>query len=112
MGGQSRGAPTAKRAAVQASVLEATVALLDEGASYAELNIERIATRAGISRTAFYFYFRDKRELLVRLTEDVTELLYAQADTWWSEEDAGTDELARALEANAALYREHFALLR
>ena len=35
---------------------------------------QRITTRAGISRTAFYFYFRDKRELLMRLTEDVTEL--------------------------------------
>ena len=40
-------APTAKRAAIQASVLAATEALLAEGASYADLNIERIATRAG-----------------------------------------------------------------
>ena len=64
-------APTAKREAIEADVLEATEALLEEGASFADLSIERIATRAGISRTAFYFYFRDKRELLMRLTEDV-----------------------------------------
>src|SRR3712207_7614489 len=64
----SLGRQSEKRAAIEASVLEATEALLAEGASFAELNIERIATRAGISRTAFYFYFRDKRELLVRLT--------------------------------------------
>ena len=30
----------------------------------------------GSRRTAFYFYFRDKRELLLRLTEDVTDELY------------------------------------
>ena len=112
MGGQSRGAPTAKRAAVQASVLEATVALLDEGASYADLNIERIATRAGISRTAFYFYFRDKRELLLRLTEDVTDELYRQGDIWFSGDGEPTTELAQALGNIGALYREHGAVLR
>ena len=46
---------TAKRAAIQAAVLRATEDLLAEGVSYADLGIERIATRAGISRTAFYF---------------------------------------------------------
>ena len=34
--------------------------------------------RAGISRTAFYFYFRDKRELLVRL-DDGREVRYPYA---------------------------------
>ena len=81
---EPRGAPTAKRAAIQAAVLEATEALLAEGTPYADLNIERIAKRAGISRTSFYFYFRDKRELLTRLTADVAELLYQQAEIWFS----------------------------
>jgi AcrR family transcriptional regulator len=105
-------APTAKRAAVQAAVLEATEALLAEGASYADLNIERIATRAGISRTAFYFYFSDKRELLVRLTGDVSEQLYRQADIWFSGDGDPGDEIRRALANIAALYREHGVLLR
>ena len=105
-------APTAKRAAIQASVLAATEALLAEGASYADLNIERIATRAGISRTAFYFYFRDKRELLMRLTEDVAEGLYAEADAWWSGEGDGRAALERALESVIRLYHQHGVLLR
>ena len=112
MGGQSRGAPTAKRAAVQAAVLEATEALLDEGVSYADLNIERIATRAGISRTAFYFYFRDKRELLLRLTEDVVDELYRQGDIWFSGNGDAAEDLHRALRNIAALYRENGAVLR
>ncbi len=103
---------TAKRAAVQAAVLDATEALLSEGASYADLNIERIATRAGISRTAFYFYFRDKRELLMRLTEDVNELLYQQADIWFSGAGAPEPEIREALTNIASLYAEHGVLLR
>jgi AcrR family transcriptional regulator len=102
---------TTKRAAVQSAVLAATEALLREGASYADLNIERIATRAGISRTAFYFYFRDKRELLMRLTEDVNELLYQQADIWFSGAGEPEPEIREALTNIAALYAEHGVLL-
>jgi AcrR family transcriptional regulator len=101
-----------KRAAVQATVLAATEALLAEGASYADLNIERIATRAGISRTTFYFYFRDKRELLMRLTEDVSEQLFRQADIWFSGAGEPEAELREALTSIAAVYAEHGVLLR
>ena len=103
---------TAKRVAVQAAVLAATEELLSEGASYADLNIERIAKRAGISRTAFYFYFRDKRELLTRLTADVAELLYQQAEIWFSGEGDPEAEIREALTNIAALYAEHGVLLR
>jgi AcrR family transcriptional regulator len=105
-------APTAKRAAVQAAVLAATEELLSEGASYADLNVERIAKRAGISRTAFYFYFRDKRDLLTRLTANVAELLYQQAEIWFSGDGDPEAELREALTNIAALYAEHGVLLR
>ena len=105
-------AQTEKRAAVEAAVLEATEALLAEGRSFAELRIEEIATGAGISRTAFYFYFRDKRELLMRLTEDVAEILYAEADAWWSGEGDGREALESALRNVISHYREHHVLLR
>src|SRR5256714_15387412 len=103
---------SAKRAEIESRVLEATEALLRDGASYTELSVERIATRAGISRTAFYFYFHDKRELLMRLTEDVADLLYAEGDAWWSGEGEGPAELDSALRKVVALYREHRVLLR
>jgi AcrR family transcriptional regulator len=109
-----RGGPaTAKRAQIQADVLAATEELLASGSSYADLNVERIATAAGISRTAFYFYFRDKRDLLMRLAGDVTELLYAQADIWFSGEgDDPEREIREALTRIAELYREHGVLIR
>jgi AcrR family transcriptional regulator len=100
--------PTGKRQAIEAAVLRATEALLAGGASYAELNVERIATAAGISRTAFYFYFRDKRELLMRLTAEVNELLYAEAESWFTGDADEVDAMSRI----AALYEEHGALLR
>ncbi len=103
---------TPKREAVQTAVLAATEALLAEGASFADLNIEKIATRAGISRTAFYFYFKDKRELLVKLTEEVTTELYEQADVWFSGQGDPREEITEALSRVAGLYAEHAALLR
>ncbi|MCW3004080.1 MAG: TetR/AcrR family transcriptional regulator [Conexibacter sp.] len=107
------GPATAKRAQVQAAVLTATEKLLAEGSSYADLNVERIATAAGISRTAFYFYFRDKRDLLMRLAGDVTELLFEQADIWFSGDGADPqEEIREALTRIAALYHEHGVLIR
>ncbi|MCW2993072.1 MAG: TetR/AcrR family transcriptional regulator [Conexibacter sp.] len=107
------GPATAKRAQVQAEVLRATEQLLAGGSSYADLNVERIAKAAGISRTAFYFYFRDKRDLLMRLAGDVTELLYAQADIWFSGEGEDPEqEIREALTRIAELYREHGVLIR
>jgi AcrR family transcriptional regulator len=105
---------SAKRATIEANVLRATDELLSEGASFAELPVEQIATRAGISRTAFYFYFRDKRELLRRLTEGVAEQLYARAERWWAgEEDGdGRAELTVALAGIVELYRRQAPLLR
>jgi AcrR family transcriptional regulator len=103
-----------RREQIEQDVLRATEGLLADGASYAELNIERIARAAGISRTAFYFYFRDKRDLLIRLTEDVAGELYAQAEGWWhgDDEGEGPEHLRASLTAIFTLYTEHDVLLR
>jgi AcrR family transcriptional regulator len=106
------GAQAGKRAAVEAAVLEATERLLAQGRGYADLTVEEIASGAGISRPAFYFYFRDKRDLLMRLTEDVAEVLYAEAGTWWSGEGDGRSDLRSALATVIGLYQEHGVLLR
>jgi TetR/AcrR family transcriptional regulator, ethionamide resistance regulator len=102
----------ARREAVETGVLDATEELLREGGSFAALKVEDIAGRAGISRPAFYFYFRGKRELLMRLTEGVSELLYEQAEAWWSGDADGPTELREALVRVIGLYGEHAPLLR
>jgi AcrR family transcriptional regulator len=94
-------------------VLQATEELLDEGHSYANLKIEQIATRAGIGRTAFYFYFRDKRELLMHLSENLVSALYAHAERFFeSEPGTGVGELPGILEENITIYVDHASLLR
>jgi AcrR family transcriptional regulator len=106
-----RSANSEKRATVEAAVLGATEALLAEGRPFTDLRVEEIATRAGLSRTAFYFYFRGKRELLVRLAEGVTELLWSESDTWWS--GAGdADALREALRRVTAVWAAHGVMLR
>src|ERR671910_2359357 len=90
--------------------LTATEALLGEGRSYAELSVEQIASRAGRPRTAFYLYFRDKRELLIRLAETVAETLYEQADTWWSGTE-GRADVRPALAAILGTWARHASLL-
>jgi AcrR family transcriptional regulator len=104
---------TTKRAQIQAAVLKATEELLSESVPFADLNIEKIATRAGISRTAFYFYFKDKRELLMRLTEEVTDELFDAAEGWFSgDEEQPIAVMRTALDNIAALYDVHGTLLR
>ena len=97
-----------RRAEAEQAILAAASELLEEGHAFAALRVEQIAGRAGLGRTAFYFYFRDKRELLMRLTDAVTERLYAEADRWWH----GDADLRDSLERIVALYLEHRAVLR
>jgi TetR/AcrR family transcriptional regulator, ethionamide resistance regulator len=107
-----------RRATVEAELMRAAEELLTEGHAYTELSIEQITARAGISRSAFYFYFQDKRELLVRMVERVAELFHAQADRWWNAAgdngfpaDLGPVELKRTLVAVLEIWREHAPLL-
>lgn len=104
-------APTEKRQATEAAVLRAIEELLGEGATFATLSVERIATRAGISRTAFYFYFADKRELLMRLAAELSDELYDEADAWWSGAGDGAEQLVVALRKIADVYRAHGPLV-
>ena len=104
-------APTEKRQATEAAVLTAMEELLAEGTPYAALSVERIAKRAGISRTAFYFYFADKRELLMRLASELSDEFYREADAWWSGAGDGSEQLTAAVDKIAVLYHAHGPLV-
>jgi TetR/AcrR family transcriptional regulator, ethionamide resistance regulator len=103
---------TPKRERIQRDVLRAMEELLAEGETYAELGVERIAGRAGISRTSFYFYFRDKREVLERLTASVADELYDAAEIWWSGTGISHEALRTSISDVSALFVEHGPLLR
>jgi len=72
----------ATRQATVEALLAATIELLGEGTPFADLGIEQIVRRAGFSRPTFYTYFRDKRELIVKLGIRLQDAVAAAADPW------------------------------
>jgi TetR/AcrR family transcriptional regulator, ethionamide resistance regulator len=99
-----------RRREAEEGFLAATESLLAEGRPYAELSVEQISARAGRPRTAFYIYFRDRRDLLMRLAERLAELFYEQSERWWRGE-GGADALRPTLGEIMDTYREHAILL-
>lgn len=95
----------------QRDFLDALHGLLAEGAPYADLSVGRIAERAGRTRTGFYFYFRDKRDLLLKAAGSVAGELYDESDRWWSGQ-GGPDDLRLALTEVLRIYRADAPLLR
>ena len=108
---REKNAESERRVESERELLEAAHALLAEGGSLNELSVERIATRAGRPRTAFYLYFADKTELLMRLTETVAGELYHEAESWWSGA-GGSSEMRGALTRILTTYRSYDVLLR
>jgi AcrR family transcriptional regulator len=101
----------ARRAAVRGRIVEATEELVREGSTYAALSIETIACRAGISRTTFYDYFPDKRELLLAITKTVLREELATVTEWrpGDDNDATRADLRRIINAFVRIY-EHPAV--
>jgi AcrR family transcriptional regulator len=103
--------PSAKRAQVERDVLRATDELLREGHRWTDLSVERIATAAGISRTAFYFYFKDKREVLMRLVAEISEEI-RHASVWLAGDADEPALIHDALLRVRDVFNAHGALLR
>ena len=88
----------ARRAELEARLLDAVEGLLAEGHSYADLIVAKIAASAGISRTTFYAQFGDKRQLLLSLGERLTDDLIEAATDWsGADEDGGAGRLRELL---------------
>jgi TetR/AcrR family transcriptional regulator, ethionamide resistance regulator len=82
----------------QQALLDATVALLEEGTPYAEIGIEQIVRRAGLSKPTFYSYFEDKRALVLHLGKSLEEDIDAITGPWLSFADVSLrDTLANVL---------------
>jgi TetR/AcrR family transcriptional regulator, ethionamide resistance regulator len=101
-----------RRDETQTRIREAALDLLRTGASFKELTVDEIARRAGLKRSAFYFYFRDKEDLLASATRGVFERLYAEAERWWHGSGDPLERLPAALHGVTSVYAEHSELLR
>ena len=107
---RSKATPAAqRRPAIEARLLEATERLLSDGTGYTELSIQQLCSEAGIARSTFYVYFRDKADLVARLAEAMVGQLGEAAAKWWQPK-ATRDELLAATRSVIEIYREHGAL--
>jgi AcrR family transcriptional regulator len=100
-----------RREALQARIGEATAELLREGATYADVSVDRIATRAGVSRTTFYDYFSDKRDLLLWLAASLANPQLMEAEEWPATLEDAEAELREVLRRSIRMNREHAAVL-
>src|SRR5215210_1250404 len=97
---------------VKTAVRKATLELVSD-APFKDVTVDEIAQGAGLTRSAFYFYFRDKHDVLMSATEDVVDLLYREADRWWHGEDGDPHALiSAALEGVVSVYQRNARLLR
>ena len=101
-----KGAGEARRAEAAEQIRAATRALLAGGESFANLSVERIAAGAGISRTAFYVHFRDKRDLLMRLVEEAAAPIVQEADELVGGRPSGPSEIPYTIRAAMRFARD------
>lgn len=78
--------------------------------SMASITVDDITTAAGISRTAFYFYFPTKQAVLARLMEQVSDS-FAMTHVWLATDGPSPESLAEELAGAAALWQENGAIL-
>jgi AcrR family transcriptional regulator len=60
---------TVKRNANTAKLLAGVEALLADGNSYTDLSMDEITQAAGVPRSTLYYYYRDKAELFLAISE-------------------------------------------
>jgi AcrR family transcriptional regulator len=101
-----------RRDLIRARLLTAVEDVLAEGESYTELSVERLVSRAGLSRSTFYVYFEDKGDLLQALAEDVLAEVIGAAAAWWDlPPGASRDEVGSGLRTIVDAYKPHQALI-
>ncbi|GAA5171434.1 MULTISPECIES: TetR/AcrR family transcriptional regulator [Amycolatopsis] len=81
------------------------------GAGPDAMTVETIATAAGITRGAFYFYFGSKNDVLAALVERTVTALRAEVDAA-DAAGAPAEALREGLRQTARMWREHGDVMR
>ena len=86
--------------------------LLEAAGGYVHLKVEDILQNAGLSRSTFYRYFKDKNELLLALSEPaLREIRTAALRTWALGPDVTFAQFEAELYRTMEAYRPHVALM-
>jgi AcrR family transcriptional regulator len=103
--------PDSRGRETEQAFLDATRELLEEGSSFAELNVSRIAERAGRKRTSFYAYFDDRRVLLMRMTDQLAADLFDITEGFFSGATQRSD-IHRTLREILDVFNSHPTVIR
>jgi AcrR family transcriptional regulator len=98
------------------TILAAARAFLQEH-PFREMTVEGVMVRTGLSRPAFYAYFKDRYDVLTRLLEGIGGLLFALDWRWLSgtvegDGDGAREVLIDALRAGSETFVEYGPVLR
>lgn len=97
----------------QQEIVDAVVALLEEGADFSAISIEDIASRGGISRSNFYFYFESKQAALMAALARVQQDMFAVARAFFDAPGEPTlEEMNATLRGIVRVWREHRFVMR
>lgn len=100
-----------RRAALVRTLVPVVEAMLQDH-PYPQLTVERLAERAGISRSTFYNYFSDAADLLRALTGDVMGQILQASQVWWQlPADASREEFRAAIQGVTEAYAPHATLM-
>jgi AcrR family transcriptional regulator len=95
----------------RAALLEALSELLEE-APLAEIQVEDIAARAGLTRSGFYFYFPTKAAAVAALMDDVLERMLTVAADWYTrDDDDHTDRVRQGITAVVTFWRAEAGMI-
>ena len=109
---KARSTASERRDAAEERALQAVERLMEEGLSYTEMPVLRIAREAGMARSTFYMHFADKTELLIRLGDHATDELFVVAESWWrGDHSEGIPGVVRTMRSMIAGFRRHDRML-
>jgi AcrR family transcriptional regulator len=91
------------------ALLDALERLLGEE-PISRISVDRIARAAGVTRTAFYFYFDGKEAALRRLVERAVAAIWEVPDSWLLGEGDPVEGLERGLAVTVEAWAKHGAV--
>jgi AcrR family transcriptional regulator len=111
------GEPTTTRrrrrspAEAEREILDAAETFL-RGRPLRELTIDEVMAETSLSRPAFYVYFRDRHDLVLRLIGELGAELFEMADRWLKGTGDPRETVRAAVEGVVSAYARHGPVLR
>lgn len=92
-------------------ILDAAEAFLQDH-DFRDLTVEAVMSRTGMRRSAFYNYFADRNELVMRLVERIGGAMMDAARPWLDDSGPAREALGAGLDQVVEIYAQHGRLLR